>query len=118
MRKTDQLEKKAVLAFAGLPDGIFSNQKFQFEYILEGLEVEHVGLFYGHLEYIKAVWYIVCPYGNLGAVWFIWFSPVLVNCLKKNLATLGVYLCTIRPNCFSQQKTANNYSSLNQRPCG
>jgi hypothetical protein len=32
---------------AGLPDGIFSNQKFEFGKILEGLEVEHVCLFEG-----------------------------------------------------------------------
>jgi hypothetical protein len=29
----------------GLPDGIFSNQKFQFRKILEGLGMEIVGLF-------------------------------------------------------------------------
>jgi hypothetical protein len=34
----------------GLPDGIFSNQKFQFGYILEDIEMENVGKFYGHLE--------------------------------------------------------------------
>jgi hypothetical protein len=34
----------------GLPDGVFSNQKSQFGYTLEGLELEKVGIFYGHLE--------------------------------------------------------------------
>jgi hypothetical protein len=34
---------------AGLPDGTFSNKKkCQFGYILEGLAMEEVGIFYGH----------------------------------------------------------------------
>jgi hypothetical protein len=27
---------------------------------LEGLGKENVGLLYGHLEYFKSIWYIVC----------------------------------------------------------
>jgi hypothetical protein len=38
---------------------------------LEGLEVEHVGLFYGHWEYIKAVWYILWPMDKMLVLWFI-----------------------------------------------
>jgi hypothetical protein len=34
---------------AGLPEGLFSNQKSIFGKILEGLEMEDVGIFYGHL---------------------------------------------------------------------
>jgi hypothetical protein len=34
-----------------LPDGLFSNQKSQFGYILEGLRWENVEIFHGHLEY-------------------------------------------------------------------
>jgi hypothetical protein len=33
---------------AGLPDGIFSNQKSQFGKILEGLAMEDVVIFHGH----------------------------------------------------------------------
>jgi hypothetical protein len=29
----------------GLPDGIFSNRKYQFGYIFESLEMENVGIF-------------------------------------------------------------------------
>jgi hypothetical protein len=36
---------------AGLPDGLFSNQKKQFGKILEGLRLENVDVFYGNLEY-------------------------------------------------------------------
>jgi hypothetical protein len=38
-----------------------------------------VGIFYGHLAYFVAIWYI---FGNL------YVFPVLVCCTKKNLATL------------------------------
>jgi hypothetical protein len=45
--------------------------------------MENVGIFTAHLEYITAIWYILCLFGNLVA-----FSPVLVNYVKKYLATL------------------------------
>jgi hypothetical protein len=32
---------------------------------LEGLGMENVGMFYGHLEYIIAICYILGPFGNL-----------------------------------------------------
>jgi hypothetical protein len=41
----------------GLPDGIFSNQKFQFGQILESLAMEDVGIIYGHLVHVVAIWY-------------------------------------------------------------
>jgi hypothetical protein len=39
----------------GLPDGIFSKQKSQFWSIWEGHGMEKFGIFYCHLEYIKAI---------------------------------------------------------------
>jgi hypothetical protein len=51
-----------------LPDGIFSNQKSQFGQILEGLEIENIGIFYGHLEYITVIWYIFF------AIWYIFLA--------------------------------------------
>jgi hypothetical protein len=42
---------------AGLPDGIFSDQKSQFGLTFDGLEHEKVGIFYGYLEYISAIWH-------------------------------------------------------------
>jgi hypothetical protein len=65
---------------AGLPDGIFLNQKSKIGYILEGLGIDNVGILCGHFEYFKTIWYISWPFGI--------FSPVLVCCTKKNLATL------------------------------
>jgi hypothetical protein len=40
----------------GLPDGLFLNQKSKFGSNLEGLEMDNIGTFYGHLEYILAIW--------------------------------------------------------------
>jgi hypothetical protein len=42
---------------------VFSNQKQQFGLILEGLGIEMIGMFYCHLEYITAIWYILLPFG-------------------------------------------------------
>jgi hypothetical protein len=42
----------------GLPDGLFSNQKTQFGYILEGLGVENVDIFCGHLKYFTTMWFV------------------------------------------------------------
>jgi hypothetical protein len=38
-----------------LPDGVFSKQKSQFGSILEGLGMENVGIYYGHLGYMYYV---------------------------------------------------------------
>jgi hypothetical protein len=38
-----------------LPDGVFSNEKSHFGYILEGLGMENVGIFFGLLEFIMAI---------------------------------------------------------------
>jgi hypothetical protein len=40
----------------GVPDGLFSYPKSQFGYILMGLGMENVGIFYGHLEYFTSIW--------------------------------------------------------------
>jgi hypothetical protein len=58
---------------AGLPDCLFSDQKIQFGYILEGLGMENVGIF-------LSIWNILRPFGifycNLGStiviIWNIW----------------------------------------------
>jgi hypothetical protein len=36
---------------AGLPDGLFSDQKYQFGKIFRGLILENADIFPGHLEY-------------------------------------------------------------------
>jgi hypothetical protein len=55
--------------------------------------MEKVGIFCGHLEYITAIWYILCPFGIFYVrlvilLQFGIFFPVLVYCNKTNLATL------------------------------
>jgi hypothetical protein len=44
----------------GLPDGLFSNQKFQFWYNLECLRVENIVI---HHEHFKAIWNNLWPFG-------------------------------------------------------
>jgi hypothetical protein len=48
----------------GLPDGIFSYQKSQFGYILEGHAMEDVGIFYGHLVHLTAIWNILWTFNG------------------------------------------------------
>jgi hypothetical protein len=40
---------------AGLPDGLFSDQKSQFWFIFAGLGMENLGIFYGHFGTFKAI---------------------------------------------------------------
>jgi hypothetical protein len=73
----------------GLPDGFFSETK-KFWYISEDRGIENVVVMY---TYILVLWNISRPlgifYGHL--VFFfilVYFSPLLVHCTKRNLATL------------------------------
>jgi hypothetical protein len=42
-----------------LPDGLFSNQKYKFGYILDGLRMENVDILYVNSEYFKDNWDIL-----------------------------------------------------------
>jgi hypothetical protein len=65
------------ISSSGLPDAIFSNQKYQFWKFWRAME--DVGIFCGHLANFPAIW---CIYGHL------------VCCTKKYLATLLWFLLT------------------------
>jgi hypothetical protein len=78
-------------SLTGLPDGLFSNQKSKFGSILEGLRLENVDIFYGHMEYFTDIWDILWLCVHFVFIWYIF--PVLVSCTKKNLATL--YFCRL-----------------------
>jgi hypothetical protein len=52
-------KKVSVGLEAGLPDGLFSNQKSQFGQILEGLRWKNVAIFYDPLEYLMDIWDIL-----------------------------------------------------------
>jgi hypothetical protein len=58
----------------GLPDGFVSNQKYQFGQILEGLTLENVDIFNGHLEYFTDIWDILWPFGIFAFTWYIFFG--------------------------------------------
>jgi uncharacterized membrane protein SpoIIM required for sporulation len=57
--------------------------------------MESVGIFYGRWEYFMAIWYILFTLGLLyGFLVYccgnlVYSPPLLVYCVKKNLATLG-----------------------------
>jgi hypothetical protein len=38
---------------------------------LKGFGKENVGIFYAHLEYITAIWYILWSFGYFVVIWFI-----------------------------------------------
>jgi hypothetical protein len=67
-----------------MPDSIFSNQNPN----MEDFPMEDVALFYGHLVYFTTIWHILWPFGIPSCWLSAIFSPVLVFCTKKNLATL------------------------------
>jgi hypothetical protein len=61
-----------------LPDGLFSNQKYQFGYILEGLRMENAGIFYGHLGYFTVIWHILWPFGNVLGSFDIFYGHLVM----------------------------------------
>jgi hypothetical protein len=80
-------ESAVSLSFgAGLPDGLFSNQKIQiwvnFRGPLNGkclYSLWPFGIFCSDLGYFMTIWYNLYSFGT--------FFTVLVSCTKKNLAT-------------------------------
>jgi hypothetical protein len=54
---------------------------------LEGVGMEKVGIFHGHLEYITAIWYILCPFRDSPGCSLVYFPPFGILC-HRNLATL------------------------------
>jgi hypothetical protein len=62
--------------------------------------MKYAGIFYGHLVYFTAIWYILGLFGvywvylvYYGSIWYLYFMffgiffPVLVYCTQKTLAT-------------------------------
>jgi hypothetical protein len=50
---------------------LFSNQKSQFEEILEGLALENLGIFYDNLDYFRAIRNILSPFGKVVVIGYI-----------------------------------------------
>jgi hypothetical protein len=73
----------------GLPDGIFFKPKIPIKYILDGLRMENVGVFYCHLKFILRILRPLGIYcGHVVGGYLVRFIPILVHCIRKNLATL------------------------------
>jgi hypothetical protein len=79
-----------------LPDGLFSNPKSQFGYILEGLGME----FCDHLEYFVAVWYNLWPFGTASG--HLVYFPILV-CLDQEKSGNPASSPFLGKNCFHIQ---------------
>jgi hypothetical protein len=83
------ISRRSIPLNSGLPDGIFTNQNPNLGKFLEGLAMEDVVIFYGHLVYFTAIWYTLYI-----ETWYTYFAvlikifPVLVRCAKTNLATM------------------------------
>jgi hypothetical protein len=45
--------------------------------------MENAGIFYGHLEYFTAIWYIVWSFGNVVVIWYI-FPRFGILCQEKS----------------------------------
>jgi hypothetical protein len=54
----------------GLPDGLFSNQNYQFGKNFQGLRLENVDILYGHFEYCRTFGIF---YDHLAHCVFIWY---------------------------------------------
>jgi hypothetical protein len=54
--------KKKLVTLPGLPDDIFTYQKYRIGCILKDLRIENAGLFYGYVKYFTANWYILRPF--------------------------------------------------------
>jgi hypothetical protein len=65
-----------------LPDGLFSNKKYQFGYILVGLGMEnfYIPILYYHLEYFIAICYNLWQFGIVCC--HLVYLPILV-CLDQ-----------------------------------
>jgi hypothetical protein len=70
------------VSVAGLPDGLFSNQKSQFGSILEVPAMEDAGTFYDNLVYFTQILYIFWPFGIVYGH-YVYFSPVWYVVLRK-----------------------------------
>jgi hypothetical protein len=58
-----------MLTKPGLLDGIFSYQKSQFGYILEGLGMQNVGIFYDKWNILQPFGIFYCPLEYFTALW-------------------------------------------------
>jgi hypothetical protein len=61
--------------------------------ILEGLGMKKVGIFYGLLEYITAIWSILGPFDNLVPIWYT-FPRFGILCKEKSGNLDAIYQMT------------------------
>jgi hypothetical protein len=80
--------------------------------------MEDVGIFYTHLVHFTVFWYILWTFGIFVVIWYIF--PVLVFCIKKNLAPLGPDDCVKTAQNVAQRvflsKLINNFYIGEKKP--
>jgi hypothetical protein len=82
------------LCVSGLPDGLFSNQKSQFGKKFQGLRLENVDTFYGHLEYFMDIWDILSPFVTFCVHLVHFFSFGIMRIMhKEKSGNPGVFTC-------------------------
>jgi hypothetical protein len=64
--------------------------------------MENVGILYGNLEFVTAIWYILWSFGNFEAIWYI-FPRFGILCKEKS------------GNPVSQQKLPGRSLTIDQR---
>jgi hypothetical protein len=63
---------------------------------LEGREIDSIGIFYGHLECILAIWYVMWHIGNLLFFWYIFpCFGILYHQKSGNLAVKEGIVVTV-----------------------
>jgi hypothetical protein len=61
--------------------------------------METAGIFYGHLEYVTVIWYILWPFCNVAVIWYI-FPRFNTLCQEKSgnpVSERGPHSCA--PTC-------------------
>jgi hypothetical protein len=102
--------KKANSFRAGLPDGLFSNQKSQFGYILGVLQ-------WKILEYFMTIWSILRPFGNISWPFgifcghLVYFSPFWYFVPRK-IWQPCFRVQTMQKNLFLENRFAASISKL------
>jgi hypothetical protein len=69
--------------------------------------MENAGIFYGHLEYITVIWYILWPFLYFVVIWYI-FPRFGILCQENsgNPGPLGTKVLTFCHQDFCCRKTA------------
>jgi hypothetical protein len=78
--------------------------------------MENVGLFYGHLEYITAIRYILWPFGELVVIWYIFHCFGILYQEKSGNPGLATGLKIQLSSCLSAETSCRSFCSSTSAP--